>query len=122
MVAVSRLPGVRVFRNNVGMGWAGETTRMRDNTIIIKNPRPLHAGLCTGSSDLIGWTEITITPQMVGKKLAVFTAIETKTNKGRGTKDQINFIEVVRKHGGFAGIARTEIEAEGIINYYTRTL
>jgi hypothetical protein len=36
----------------------------------------LKYGLCLGSSDLIGWTIREITPDMVEKKVAVFTAIQ----------------------------------------------
>ena len=39
------------------------------------------------SSDLIGWTEIIITPEMIGKRVAVFTAIEVKKEAWRSTKN-----------------------------------
>jgi len=59
------------------------------------------------SSDLIGWTEITITSEMVGKKVAVFTAIEVKKEAWRSTKNtrealQENFINWVKMRGGIA--------------------
>jgi hypothetical protein len=96
--------GAVTFRNNVGQGWVGQSSRKGDFTII-RNARPLHAGLCEGSSDLIGWTPVTVTPDMVGKTIAVFTAIEVKSIKGRATAEQLNFISRVRQAGGLAGVA-----------------
>lgn len=112
----------KLFRNNTGMGWTGEAGPVRTSGgvkyITIKNPRPLRAGLCTGSSDLIGWTPVLITPEMVGRELAVFTAIEVKTATGRASKDQINFIRNVREAGGIAGIARDPEGAEQLIKQF----
>lgn len=97
---------VRLFRNNVGTGWAGRIVHQTPQRITIDFPRPLHAGLCTGSSDLIGWTTVTITPDMVGQQIAVFTAVEAKKSAtAKRSPEQVNFIEVVKKSGGFAGIA-----------------
>ena len=103
-------PNTRVFRNNVGMGWQGESSRKGD-LLIIRNPRPLQAGLCEGSSDLIGWTTMEITPEMVGQKIAIFTAIEVKAPNGRVSPDQKNFLEQVQKSGGIARIAHSAEEA-----------
>jgi len=123
-LAIGKLaPQTRLFRNNVGQGWVGAARRIAKRMIVellpgdivLKKARPLHAGLCEGSSDLIGWTVVTVTPDMVGKPVAVFTAIEIKTNKGRATKGQNNFIARIREAGGIAGIARTPDEAEEII-------
>lgn len=115
MLAIGKhRPKTRIFRNNTGMGWQGESVTKGD-VLIIKNPRPLQAGLCEGSSDLIGWTTTEITPDMVGKRVAIFTAIEVKTATGRPSTAQQNFIEQVRKAGGIAGIARTESEATEIL-------
>lgn len=102
---------LRLFRNNVGQAWVGEVHR-RGQEMWIKNPRVLHAGLCEGSSDLIGWKSVTITPDMVGRKLAVFTAIEAKSKTGRPTTDQTLFLTVVREAGGIAVLARSVEDAE----------
>lgn len=66
------------------------------------------------SSDLIGFTKITVTPEMVGKEIAVFTAIEVKKEAWKEEKKfdkreqaQSNFIEWIRMHGGFAGFANS---------------
>jgi ribosomal protein S19 len=104
----------RLFRNNVGTGWIGQVKRTSDGSIILLNPRPLHAGLCVGSSDLIGWKPVTITPDMVGKKIAQFTAVEVKLN-ARPTKEQLNFINVVNNSGGNAGIAHTPQEVYNLL-------
>jgi ribosomal protein S19 len=40
---------------------------------------PVQFGLCKGSADLIGWKRVTVTPEMVGSTVAVFTSIEVKT-------------------------------------------
>ena len=68
-----------------------------------------------GGSDLIGITPVVITSDMVGKTLGVFTAIEVKTPKGRPTPAQLNFIEVIKKNGGYAGICRSPEELTKII-------
>lgn len=105
--AASLLKG-RMFRNNVGMGWVGKVIRLKDGSIKILHPRPLHAGLCVGASDTIGWTPIVITPEMVGKKVAVFTACEVKTGRLKTTTDQDNFLTVLRNSGGIAIVARSD--------------
>lgn len=103
--------GATVFRNNTAMAWVGESIRQKDGSILLRNPRPLHAGLTKGSSDLIGWRPLKITPDMVGQTFAQFLAVEVKTASGRATKEQLNFIDQVRKAGGIAGIARSPSEA-----------
>lgn len=118
-LALGKLPHVKIFRNNVGMGWIGKSKNVNGH-VIIENARPLHAGLCEGSSDLIGWTTVEITPDMVGKKLAVFTALEVKTEGGNVSPKQRNFLEVVRASGGIAGIAHSPEGARQIIEFYAK--
>ena len=101
-LALSRA-GVVAFRNNQG--------QYTD----IKSGRPIRYGVCNpGGSDLIGWTPLVITPDMVGRTVAVFTAVEVKTPTGKPTQHQLNFIAQVLKAGGFAGIARSPGEAVAI--------
>ena len=107
--------GVVAFRNNVAQAWVGQQViKLQNGDVLIKNARPLHAGLCVGSSDLIGWTPVTVTPDMVGKTVAIFTACEVKAPNGRATEAQLNFISQVLKAGGFAGIARSPGDAVAI--------
>lgn len=92
-----------MFRNQVG------ATHTPDGRLI-------RYGVCNpGGSDLIGWTPVVITEDMIGQTVAVFTAVEVKTPIGRPTEDQLNFIRSVVKGGGYAGIARSPKEAVALI-------
>jgi len=86
-----------VFRNHVG-------------ALTDANGYTHRFGLCVGSSDLIGWTTRTVTPDMVGQRIAVFTAIEVKTLTGQTTDAQAHFLETVHRAGGIAFIARSEAD------------
>lgn len=111
-----RLPNVRLFRNNVGVGWAGKLVNISAlGVTAIQNARPLRAGLCEGSSDLIGWTSVEITPGMVGRRLAVFTAVEVKKPGGKPTAEQLNFLQRVQDAGGIAVLAFDEDQTVGDI-------
>ena len=66
--------GVTLWRNNVGV-------------LLDKNGRPVRFGLANEthalnemlkSSDLIGWRSVVVTPDMVGRRLAVWTDRECK--------------------------------------------
>ena len=119
-------PKTILFRNNVGFGWVGKSfmaqkptpTTLQKGDVVIRAARPLHAGLSLGSSDTIGFTEITVTPEMVGKKIGVFTAIEMKTGKLQLTKEQLQFLNSVKNRGGIGGVARSVEDAELIIKNY----
>jgi len=73
-----------------------------------------------GGSDLIGFHSVIITPEMVGRKVAVFTAFEVKGHKGKATNDQLTFIDLVKVAGGIAGVVRSVEEAESLLTN-TRT-
>lgn len=107
--------GAKIFRNNTGVGWSGQSKRTQTGDRIVYDAQPLRAGLCTGSSDLIGWTPVEITSEMVGKTVAVFTAIEVKQPSGKATTAQINFLQSLQKDGGIAGIARSAEDAVNLI-------
>ena len=71
-----------------------------------------------GGADLIGWTSVEVTPDMVGRRLAVFTAVEVKTATGRPTLEQTRFIEAVKRAGGLATIARSEADAAKCVDEF----
>jgi hypothetical protein len=105
----------RLFNNPVGEAWAGNVLDHADGRLVLGYPRRVAYGLCPGSSDLIGFTAVTITPEMVGRTVAVMTAVEVKTARGTPTAEQLNFIDAVRRAGGIAGVARSPEEALALI-------
>lgn len=109
--------GIDLWRNNNG-AFQDETGRV------------VRYGLCNDSaalskkiksSDYIGITPMVVTPDMVGKTIGVFTAIETKPSgwkllpsDERGLA-QKNFHDIVKKSGGIAGFASSVEEFIRII-------
>lgn len=107
--------GARLFRNNVGQAWTGSKIDRASNHVVITDPRPFHGGLTPGSGDLIGWVPVTITPEMVGRTVAVFTSVETKSPKGRARPDQIAWAQAVASAGGLSTIARRDEDLDKIL-------
>lgn len=97
--------GARLFRNSTG--------RIKD-----EDGRWHVFGLCVGSSDLIGFAPVTITPEMVGQTVAVFVAIEAKAGKTATTDEQRAFVRMVNDAGGIAGVVRKEEDAEWLLNLH----
>ena len=87
-------PHMRLFRNNVGVAVYPDGSRVA-------------YGLCPGSSDLIGFQTILITPEMIGQSIARFVSIEVKGPHTRLKAEQQNFLRVVSKAGGTAIVARS---------------
>ena len=114
-LALGREAGLVLFRQNTGQAWTGDVVERRPDVLVLADPRPLHAGLCKGSSDLIGWRMVRVTEDMVGRHLAVFTAIETKSPRGRVTPEQETFIANLQRAGGIAGVARSVDDARRIV-------
>lgn len=111
-LAFSKL-GHRIFRNNTAQAWAGKSipftkkmmVQVYPRDVLVRNAYPLRAGLCTGSSDGIGFT-----------KDGRFLAIEIKSDKGKPTEEQISFITAVNRVGGIAFVAKSVEEAIEKIN------
>lgn len=107
--------GATMWRNSVGLGWVGRVVRRIADRLVLDKPRPIHAGLCKDSSDLIGFTPVVVTPEMVGHTIAVFTALECKLRTGRASAGQLNFIQVVQDAGGIAAVVKTPEQATEIV-------
>lgn len=102
-LALGMHPQTRLFRNQVGSLPDPRTGRL------------VTFGLAKGSADLIGWRTVTITLDMVGQQVAVFTSIEVKTPTGRVRPEQTAWLQAVHGAGGIAGVARSVDDATAIL-------
>lgn len=92
----------RLFRVNAGMAWQGKVIMHTRDQLLLANPYAIKLAT-PGVSDLIGWSPG-----------GIFTAIESKFGKGRLRPEQAMFLELVRRCGGHAGVARS-VEDAGLI-------
>lgn len=124
-------PVARLFRINTGRAWvsgAGPAKVLQDGSALVPAARPVALGLSypngdpvVGTPDLIGWTPVTITPEMVGRTIPVWTGIETKASGGgRRREGQINFVQAVQQAGGIAGFASSSRQGLEIIDAWKR--
>lgn len=95
----------RLFRNNTGM--------LRD-----ERGHYVRYGLCTGSSDVIGWTPHVVTQADVGRTIAVFTAFECKVGRTVTTLEQGAFLSAVQQQGGISAVVRTLADATAAVDRY----
>lgn len=117
--------GSRLFRNNNGMAYSptgqpiffGLGNEGRNGNKVMK------------SSDFIGVTPVTITPEMVGKTVGVFTSIEVKAD-GFKLKPEYNpksrehaqdkWNKMVIMNGGIAGFASDQSQTDIIMNEFIK--
>lgn len=89
------------YRNNRG------TAQTKDGRFIrFGIPEPLgHEGPSDmKGGDRIGWTDVMVTPDMVGKQIAVFTSVEVKGDGDRLKEGQVKWHDFVLAHGGISEI------------------
>ena len=92
----------RLLRINAGVAWQGTVIERTQQRLVLARPYAIKLA-APGVSDLIGWTQ--------GR----FVAIEVKGPRGRVTDEQAAFIDLVRRSGGLAGVARSVADARGIL-------
>lgn len=101
--------GLQLWRNNVG-AYQDETGRVIRYGLA-NDSKKLNAEI--KSSDLIGITRVLITPEMYGRVLGVFSAIECKPPGWKFSEAdtravaQQAFHRLVLREGGFAGFAQS---------------
>jgi len=115
--ALQSIVRLKVATDLNGLVWRNNTGACED-----KNGRIIRYGLCNDSaqlnariksSDLICVIPVTITPDMVGRTIGVFTALEVKApgwtlrpSDARGLAQE-KFHDIVKKAGGYAGFVTT---------------
>lgn len=115
--------GTRLFKNVNGNFWQGTFLDIKDGIVRLLNPRRVQAGVGgVGGSDRIGFHQVVITEKMVGKKIAVFCAIELKTSVGKATPEQENFIKFLLDMNAIAGVGREKKDIENLFDSFIAKL
>lgn len=117
--------GARLFRMSVGLMWTAPkrdtfkaekptTVLMQPGDVLLRQAHPVKVGV-EGMSDNGGWVSVIVTPEMVGKPVAVSLWVEDKQGAGRSSTEQKAWIQFVRKQGGRAGVSRCDDDTAAII-------
>jgi hypothetical protein len=104
LLAIGSDPDVLAMRLQSGV-----FRSMDDPSRIVKVGTP-------GVSDSIAIIRIVITPDMVGKSIAVCAAAEFKTLKGKQREAQVKWQAAFEKRGGKYRLIRSVEEMNGFIN------
>ena len=105
---------VRLFRLNAGAAWAGTIVERTARKLVLLDYHSVRLAP-EGFADIDGWTSVTVTPDMVGQRVAIWTSVEAKFGRRKATPQQQTFINVVNEAGGRAGIAYSVDDARRII-------
>lgn len=104
-----------MFRVHVGRYWAGRVVKQWSSGgvqyVTLASAQSIQMGV-TGQSDYNGWHSMTITPDMVGRRVAVYVAVEGKAgDAGRLSAEQARHLEIVREAGGIGLVVRSPDDA-----------
>jgi hypothetical protein len=105
----------RLFRNVSGEFWGGKLLNFSNGVATLACAQKVSTGLHTGAGDLIGLTTITVTPDLVGKRIAVFTSGEVKLKGGRIEAGQPEWCDFVNAAGGRAGFLYSIEDARKLV-------
>lgn len=116
-----------LWANPSGNGVVGKIIKSKEGVYTVKGQRAKFGGP-DGCSDFIGASSIEITPEMVGKNIAVTILIETKPegwrppticqkNSWKTFTQQYYFIRAMRALGCYAGFASSESDIIDIMQY-----
>lgn len=98
----------RLLRNNVGGLYA------KDGRFVAYGLGSMGGKVFRGSHDWIGLRTVTITPEMVGRRVAIFASIDSK-DQAKPSPEQIIFANTVQALGGLTGFAHNVDEAQAIL-------
>jgi len=109
------------WRANVGQAWTGNRiVRNRDGSLTIYEPRPFQTGLPKGFPDLFGMTDVTITPEMVGHTLPVYTGLEVKRPGKKPSEQQAKHLSLLQRRGALAGVVTSPDDALALTAQYDK--
>lgn len=112
----------RLWRNATGTYHAGKVVArgpkkvtLRPGDVVLRGGTTVHAGLCVGSSDLVGIVSVPVRILPPDGVVGLFAGIELKV-PGNGAKPhQRKWLDVIRDLGGVAGVAHSAEEIMDIL-------
>ncbi len=96
----------RLWRCNSGAAWGGEFLKPSESFRIFGVRVPLLRNLRkielwpVGAPDLCGFDSVVITPEMVGRRVAVFVGAEIKAGDDKMKPEQKNWRDLIVRMGG----------------------
>jgi hypothetical protein len=119
--AVKRGPQKESLVGKANREWAsakgGRLYKNRRGLLDLPNGGKLPIGLGpNGFPDECGYLPVLITPEFIGRTIAVAFFIEDKTEDGVVAPHQLAIIEELRDHGCIAGVSRGVEDTEAIYN------
>ena len=109
LVALSE-SGAYALRINSGTFWGGEIVAHDGRRLMLEHPTRIN-GAPAGTSDILGCSTVTITPDMVGQTVAIMFAVEVKRPGEPVPKHQDRYLALMRARGARAGVARSAEDA-----------
>lgn len=103
-----------LWRNSGTEMYTGVLVVNQHGIAVLSQPKPV-IGVKMAPCNLIGLASVTVTPAMVGRTFAVFTAIECKAKGSKETEKQTLFLRKVKDMGGFADFAYAFSDANRIL-------
>lgn len=100
-------PNRRLFRNNSG-AYIIDGRFVTYGIGLLRRSKSGKSKTPKGGGDYIGFESVIITPEMIGKKIAVFCNVEFKTKNVDETQDQIDFRNLVLESGGISEVYKEE--------------
>lgn len=95
-------------RMNAGKFWGGKVLAHDGRHLVLDNPTQV-IGAAPGTADLVGFRPLQVTPDMVGKTIAQFVAIEVKKPGERPRENQLRYLRMINQRGG-VGVWADDVE------------
>jgi len=117
-LAKKRLLGLdnseRLFRCHPGKAWKGVIKTIKGLGMVLVKPAPIEL-LPVGVPDFCGWKSVEVTPEMVGKTVAVFVGEEHKATRGdKMRRAQLVAKRVIVRAGGIHRVVRHDETVEEV--------
>lgn len=119
----------RLWRNETGVYHAGHIVFrntgpraverwIKPGQVIMERESRVTAGLCPGSSDLVGILSVPVRLLDPDSEIGIFMGLEGKASTTTVQENQERWMEVIRQLGGIADVVRSPEDVHRIVTRY----